>query len=214
MIHQELQLFPDLTVRENLFVGRERCTRWGTVAWDAQEDAARLTEIRSAGPARSAGAMPPKGPDRKMLALDRKLERELLICVLAHPSLAREVPAEIVDDSHAEGRALAALIGLEGIEQLEHAAILEAMRDSEHEALLNRLDGELLERRMEASVAQAEFMGAITALRMRNPNLRIRELGEKDAKEGLSVQERDEFLRLIDEDAALKQRRMPPSPML
>ena len=27
MIHQELQLFPDLTVRENLFVGRERRTR-------------------------------------------------------------------------------------------------------------------------------------------------------------------------------------------
>ena len=31
MIHQELQLFPDLTVAENLFVGRERRTRWGTV---------------------------------------------------------------------------------------------------------------------------------------------------------------------------------------
>ena len=179
-----------------------------------QEDAARLTEIRSAGPARFAAAMPPKGPDRKMLALDRKLERELLICILSHPPLAREVPGEIVDDSHAEGRALAALIGLEGIEQLEHAAILEAMRDSEHQALLDRLDAELIERRMDASAAQAEFTGAIAALRMRNPNLRIRELGEKDAKEGLSVQERDEFLRLIDEDAALKQRRMPPSPML
>ena len=32
MIHQELQLFPDLTVAENIFVGRERRTRWGTVA--------------------------------------------------------------------------------------------------------------------------------------------------------------------------------------
>ncbi len=32
IIHQELQLFPDLTVAENLFVGRERRTRWGTVA--------------------------------------------------------------------------------------------------------------------------------------------------------------------------------------
>ena len=30
IIHQELQLFPDLTVAENLFVGRERCTRWAT----------------------------------------------------------------------------------------------------------------------------------------------------------------------------------------
>ena len=41
MIHQELQLFPDLTVAENLFVGRERLTRWGTVAIDEQESAAR-----------------------------------------------------------------------------------------------------------------------------------------------------------------------------
>jgi erythritol transport system ATP-binding protein len=41
MIHQELQLFPDLSVAENLFVGRERRTRWGTVAWRAQAEAAR-----------------------------------------------------------------------------------------------------------------------------------------------------------------------------
>jgi erythritol transport system ATP-binding protein len=40
MIHQELQLFPDLTVAENLFVGRERRTRWGTVAWRSQSEAA------------------------------------------------------------------------------------------------------------------------------------------------------------------------------
>ena len=43
MVHQELQLFPELTVAENLFVGRERRTRWGTVDWTAQEGAARRT---------------------------------------------------------------------------------------------------------------------------------------------------------------------------
>jgi erythritol transport system ATP-binding protein len=31
LIHQELQLFPDLSIAENLFAGRERVTRWGTV---------------------------------------------------------------------------------------------------------------------------------------------------------------------------------------
>ncbi len=46
MIHQELRLFPDLTVTENLFVGRERRTRWGTVAWRAEEDAARRALAR------------------------------------------------------------------------------------------------------------------------------------------------------------------------
>ena len=184
-----------------------------------QEDAARLTEIRSAGPARSAYAAPARGPDRGMLALDHRLERELIICILAHPPLAREVPAEIVDDGHPEGRALAALIGFEGIEGLTHAVILEAMRDSEHEALLNRVDGELLERRMEMNVARTEFNAAITALRMRNPNPRIRELEEKDARgrligQGLTGQESEEYRQLKAEEAALKQHRMPPSRMV
>ena len=40
MIHQELQLFPDLSVAETLFVGRERRTRLGTVDWAGQAAAA------------------------------------------------------------------------------------------------------------------------------------------------------------------------------
>jgi erythritol transport system ATP-binding protein len=40
MIHQELQLFPDLSIEENLFVGRERRTRWGTVDRTAQRTTA------------------------------------------------------------------------------------------------------------------------------------------------------------------------------
>jgi erythritol transport system ATP-binding protein len=46
MIHQELQLFPDLTVSENLFVGRERLTPLGTIAWTAQAAAAREALVR------------------------------------------------------------------------------------------------------------------------------------------------------------------------
>jgi erythritol transport system ATP-binding protein len=37
LIHQELQLFPDLSVAENVFVGRERVTAWGAVDTVAQE---------------------------------------------------------------------------------------------------------------------------------------------------------------------------------
>ncbi len=40
MIHQELQLFHDLTIAENLFVGRELVSRWGLVDVDAQQRAA------------------------------------------------------------------------------------------------------------------------------------------------------------------------------
>jgi erythritol transport system ATP-binding protein len=40
MIHQELQLFPDLSIEENLFVGRERRTRWRTIDRAAQRKTA------------------------------------------------------------------------------------------------------------------------------------------------------------------------------
>ncbi|OFZ88208.1 MAG: DNA primase [Betaproteobacteria bacterium RBG_16_64_18] len=177
-----------------------------------QEEAGRLTEIRGAAPGRPVRSAPPKGPDRAML--NRKLDRELLACLLAHPPLVREVPAEVVDVSHAEGRALEALIALDGIEALTHAVILELLRESEHASLLNRIRSEFLHKDMDTEVARAEFDAVIEAIRRRNPNPRIKELGEKAAREGLTGQERDEFGRLIAEDAALKQRRMPPSTVL
>jgi erythritol transport system ATP-binding protein len=39
IIHQELQLFPELSIEENLFVGRERLTRWRTIDRAAQRTA-------------------------------------------------------------------------------------------------------------------------------------------------------------------------------
>jgi ribose transport system ATP-binding protein len=33
MIHQELSVMPELSVAENLFLGRQLMTRWGTIAW-------------------------------------------------------------------------------------------------------------------------------------------------------------------------------------
>ena len=41
IIHQELQLFPNLSVTDNLFLGRERVTSWGTVDRHAQAESAR-----------------------------------------------------------------------------------------------------------------------------------------------------------------------------
>jgi len=42
MIPQELDLFPELSVAENLFVGRKRPrTRWGGLDWEAMQDEAR-----------------------------------------------------------------------------------------------------------------------------------------------------------------------------
>ena len=105
-------------------------------------------------------------------------------------------------------------MGGDGIEELRQAVILERLRGSEHEPVLQRIGADFLEKGMDADIAQAVFNGAITAIRTREPNPRIKELGEKDAKEGLTESEYDEFRRLIVEGDALKQRRMPPFTML
>jgi hypothetical protein len=168
--------------------------------------------MRGSAPPRPAHPAPAKAQDRAMLS--RKLDRELLACLLAHPPLVREVPAEIVDLSHAEGRAIEALMAFDGMDKLTHAVMHELLRESPHAPLLNRISSEVLHEDMDADAARAEFEALVVAMRARNPNPRIRELGEKEAREGLTGQERDEFGRLIAEDAALRQRRMPPSTVL
>jgi erythritol transport system ATP-binding protein len=50
LIHQELQLFPDLSVAENMFVGREQTTPWGTVDVAAHERATRAVLSRLGQP--------------------------------------------------------------------------------------------------------------------------------------------------------------------
>jgi hypothetical protein len=179
-----------------------------------QEEAGRLTDIRSASAPAVVRPGPARGTDRAMLALDRRSERELIMCLLVHPPLLREVPAEILDASHAEGRALAALVEMGALEELSHGVILETFRGSEHEPVLKRIAGELLDKHLDIEVAQAVFRDAITAIRTRSPNPRIRELEQKDAREGLSKPEYEEYRRLIADDAALKRSRTPPSAVL
>jgi erythritol transport system ATP-binding protein len=61
IVHQELQLFPDLSIAENLFVGRERRTRWGLVDANAQQQIAvdRLAMLgQRLDPARLVGSLP------------------------------------------------------------------------------------------------------------------------------------------------------------
>jgi len=179
-----------------------------------QEEAGRLTAIRGAAPAASVRAAPARGSDRIMLDLDRRAERELIKCLLAYPPLARDMPVDMIDHSHAEGRALGALAGLEEIEKLTLAVILEAFRGSEHEPVLTRIAGELLEIHLDMDVASAVFSDSINSIRSRSPDPRIKELETKDAAGGLTAPEYEEYRQLIAEHAALKRRRLSPSTML
>ena len=96
IIHQELQLFPDLTVTENLFVGRERRTRWGTVASAVQTGLARDV-LRSLGqslsPETHVGTLPLG--QQQMVEIARAVVHDARVLLMDEPTSAlgaSEVP--------------------------------------------------------------------------------------------------------------------------
>jgi len=95
IIHQELALFPDLTVAENLFVGRETRTRWGTVAWDRQERAARdvLAKLgQGASPRALLGSLPLG--QQQIVEIARALVHDTRVLLMDEPTSAL-TPSEI-----------------------------------------------------------------------------------------------------------------------
>jgi erythritol transport system ATP-binding protein len=95
IIHQELQLFPDLSIAENLFVGRERVTRWGTVQLASQAQAARDV-LRQLGqdldPRVRLGALP-LGL-RQIVEIAKALVHDVRVLLMDEPTSALS-PAEV-----------------------------------------------------------------------------------------------------------------------
>jgi erythritol transport system ATP-binding protein len=112
VIHQELQLFPDLTVAENLFVGRERCTRWTTLDRRAEIDATRQVLEKLAhpiDPRRRLGTLPLG--QQQIVEIARALVRDVRVLMMDEPTSAlsaAEVPVlfKAVRDLAAHGVAI------------------------------------------------------------------------------------------------------------
>lgn len=162
-----------------------------------QEEAGRLTEIRDAGTARAIRAVPPSGPNKSMLALDRKAERELIKCVLVHPPLVREIPAKIVDETQAEGRLLRELLTMADVETRSHAAIIEIFRESEHKPLLERVEAELLAEGFDDDAAMAVFRDVMRTIEIARLDTEINLLREKAAAGGQTEADADALRELI-----------------
>lgn len=96
IIHQELALFPDLTVVENLFVGSEIRTHWHTVAWGEQEEEARkaLARLgRSLSPRAPVGALPLG--QQQIVEIARALVHDTRVLLMDEPTsalTAAEIP--------------------------------------------------------------------------------------------------------------------------
>ena len=112
VIHQELQLFPDLTVAENLFVGRERCTRWATLDRRSEIDATRQVLEKLAHPINPRirlGTLPLG--QQQIVEIARSLVRDVRVLMMDEPTSAlsaAEVPVlfKAIRDLAAHGVAI------------------------------------------------------------------------------------------------------------
>jgi erythritol transport system ATP-binding protein len=112
VIHQELQLFPDLTVVENLFVGRERRTRYGTIAASAEETATRavLRKLGQSLPPRTRVGSLPLG-QQQIVEIARALVHDARVLLMDEPSSAlsaSEIPTlfRVIRDLTSHGVAI------------------------------------------------------------------------------------------------------------
>jgi erythritol transport system ATP-binding protein len=112
IIHQELQLFPDLTVAENLFVGRERCTRWATLDRRSEVDATRQVLAKLGHPIdphTRLGRLPLG--QQQIVEIARALVRDVRVLMMDEPTSAlsaAEIPVlfKVIRDLASHGVAI------------------------------------------------------------------------------------------------------------
>ncbi len=95
LIHQELQLFPDLSVVDNVFMGQERLGRWGTLARADQQQAARAalaTLGQEIDPGRMLGSLPLAA--QQLIEIARSLVRDTRVLLMDEPTSAL-TPSEV-----------------------------------------------------------------------------------------------------------------------
>jgi ribose transport system ATP-binding protein len=93
MVHQELSTIPDLTVAENVFLGHQPLTKWGTIDWDRiNKEAAKL--VSSLGldidPKTRMGSLPVGL--QQLVELSRVLFSGARIIILDEPTSALSPP--------------------------------------------------------------------------------------------------------------------------
>jgi erythritol transport system ATP-binding protein len=112
IIHQELEQFPDLSVTENLFVGRERLTRWTTTDRREEARAARavLDRLRQPIPVDARLGSLALG-QRQIVAIARALAHDVRILMMDEPTSAltsSEIPVlfDVIADLTRHGVAI------------------------------------------------------------------------------------------------------------
>jgi DNA primase len=173
----------------------------------APVEAARLLEVRD-GTVTNWGRPAPPQAERKALAIDGRVERELTACLLAAPELAKELDFACLDPARPEATTageLATFLPREpGVQNV--AGVLEAFRDSEHERNLAAAERVLLELQLDRDAAAAVFRDAQVNLLNRLRKARHSALGERVKAGTATDAERAEYVALSGARTALNSR--------
>ncbi len=156
MIPQELDLFPELSIAENLFVGRKRPrTRWGGLDWEAmQGEARRRLDALGVGLDAASTVKRLSAAEQQIVAIARALVGEARAVIMDEPTSAlteREASRlfGIIEDLTAEGVGVV-YISHRLEEVFEIADRITVLRDGHHiqTAPASDLDAEELVRLM------------------------------------------------------------------
>jgi DNA primase len=173
----------------------------------APVEAARLLEVRD-GTVTNWGRPAPQAADRKALAIDGRVERELIACLLAAPELAGDLDPACLDTSRPEAATvgeLAAFLQREP-DVRNVAGVLEAFRDSAHERNLAAAERVLLELQLDREAAAAVFRDAQANLLNRLRKARHSALAERVRAGTATDAERAEYVALSGARTALNSR--------
>ncbi len=147
-------------------------------------------------------------PVRSGLIRERKLERGVLECVLAHPSLA----ALISDDFHAsdypEGQALLAVLSaIRGGEQLT-PALIGRFEDGPHAAIVTAVAAEVMKNDWSIEQAEPELKGALRQIELSEVEAQLAKMrADKDAPAAWDPAAKREYGELIQRLGDLKRSR-------
>ena len=121
----------------------------------------------------------------------------LLRLVMQHPTWGARLPAALIPDDSAEGRALAALISSEPVGGGGLGSALERFRGTPHAETLARVAAEMVDAEFDESVAEALLKGAVRKLQSDALSCEISSLLQKDRDGLLTSEDRERMTALL-----------------
>jgi len=156
LVHEAKPLLKQISARTLKLQLIQMVAAQGHMSRDQETRLTReLTEGRVAEPA--------SRQERGMQLAERRLERLLLQCLLSKPSLAAELPLEIIDPGSFEGRMLLAVAEYcRENPQALGGVLIEHFNGTEFAAEIASSQTALLETKLEADNMEVEFHGAVS----------------------------------------------------